>query len=662
MKVETTIQSQTRKPSQITIELGRKGGIVVDKQLSTKSMNPVANSVVTGGWDILNRALVEANKESAEIKASVQVNAEEIAKTNATVQSNAEEIAKKANTDGHYPKLTAGFADNLVGRGEVTASEFTFRASAGKKSIGDDGAKITKIKGNSVAWNQMRKPEKDISGTQFTIATNGTTITLSNPTNPYAIVRVSDGIAVSGHTYLISCNVISNDYGAFYISSNGSQLAQQGATITSLGANSFIVTPSNATSQWLIGIAANSVSGSEKIEIKDLRIFDLTKMFGVGKEPKDIADFYSRIPTGVDIHAHNNGTIISMHTEAIKTVGFNQWDEQWELGSISFADGSNVTSTNQIRTKNYIPILPNQDYYWNLYGYVRCYDKKKSYLGGLLPASDNGWSDGGIIKASAFPEGTAYLRFWMSSSYGTTYKNDICFNLSHTGINNGKYKPYTPFERELSVIGNYFPNGMRSAGTAHDSIEWDSTKQKWVAVQRIAEVDMGTLSWGREAVSHQTDGTVYVFTHYGPEDMYKAATNDERSDGLLCTKYAISKTQTLATIQDKAMLRFGYPQVSIRDSAYTDAASFKAAMQGVMLYYELAEPIVTEIEESLNLNYYVEDFGTEEAISSVPSAPFSADIIYPFNAVDTIRNNELRIAQLESAITTLAMAVNSINE
>ena len=33
----------------------------------------------------------------------------------------------------------------------------------------------------------------------------------------------------------------------------------------------------------------------------------------------------------------------------------------------------------------------------------------------------------------------------------------------------------------------------------------------------------------------------------------------------------------------------------MRDTAYTDAATFKQAMQGVILYYELANPIITDI-------------------------------------------------------------------
>lgn len=40
-------------------------------------------------------------------------------------------------------------------------------------------------------------------------------------------------------------------------------------------------------------------------------------------------------------------------------------------------------------------------------------------------------------------------------------------------------------------------------------------------------------------------------------------------------------------------------RVTVLDTAYTDAAAFKQAMQGVMLYYELETPIVTDISDLL---------------------------------------------------------------
>ena len=112
-------------------------------------------------------------------------------------------------------------------------------------------------------------------------------------------------------------------------------------------------------------------------------------------------------------------------------------------------------------------------------------------------------------------------------------------------------------------------------------------------------------------------------------------------------------------MDDKSWLRIP-KSVTIKDTSYTDAATFKAAMQGVILYYELAEPIVTEITDSFRDYYNVADFGTEQAISNIPSAPFSADIIYQFNAVDMIREHELEITQLQTMIATMQAQLASL--
>jgi hypothetical protein len=86
-------------------------------------------------------------------------------------------------------------------------------------------------------------------------------------------------------------------------------------------------------------------------------------------------------------------------------------------------------------------------------------------------------------------------------------------------------------------------------------------------------------------------------------------------------------------------------------------------MQGVMLYYESNDWSWVELDaEDQNFRdyYQVADFGTEEAIPAtdaegniIPSAPFSADIIYQFNAVDMIREHELEITELQKVIETM---------
>jgi hypothetical protein len=93
----------------------------------------------------------------------------------------------------------------------------------------------------------------------------------------------------------------------------------------------------------------------------------------------------------------------------------------------------------------------------------------------------------------------------------------------------------------------------------------------------------------------------------------------------------------------------------IRDRTYTDndPVAFKAALQGVMLNYELSEPIVKPVIENLNLVYDVNDFGTERAIQPEDSAPFRADVVYGFNAIDTIRTNAEAIEQLFARVAVL---------
>jgi hypothetical protein len=88
-------------------------------------------------------------------------------------------------------------------------------------------------------------------------------------------------------------------------------------------------------------------------------------------------------------------------------------------------------------------------------------------------------------------------------------------------------------------------------------------------------------------------------------------------------------------------------------------------MQGVLLYYELAEPIEVDLSESLNLTYDAWDFGTEELVADGKTTPLNADIVYQFNAVDRIRENtaknqalEAELVELKAQLTKLTQASN----
>ena len=76
-------------------------------------------------------------------------------------------------------------------------------------------------------------------------------------------------------------------------------------------------------------------------------------------------------------------------------------------------------------------------------------------------------------------------------------------------------------------------------------------------------------------------------------------------------------------------------------------------LQGVILYYELAEPIVTELDEAdqfKDLDYQVWNAGTEKAIAEGKSAPLAADITYGFNAIGKIKELESLVAALRAKV------------
>lgn len=90
-------------------------------------------------------------------------------------------------------------------------------------------------------------------------------------------------------------------------------------------------------------------------------------------------------------------------------------------------------------------------------------------------------------------------------------------------------------------------------------------------------------------------------------------------------------------------------RVGVRSYTTGDKDDAALLTDGTHTNYPLDEPIYTPINTPIDFNYYVEDFGTEEALLQEDSAPFSADIVYQFNATDQIRNNYRNIQWLKKS-------------
>lgn len=102
-------------------------------------------------------------------------------------------------------------------------------------------------------------------------------------------------------------------------------------------------------------------------------------------------------------------------------------------------------------------------------------------------------------------------------------------------------------------------------------------------------------------------------------------------------------------------------RVGVRAYAEGDAEDSSVITDGETTNYPLDNPTPTTIDLSpnLNLDYLVWDFGTEEAIASVPSTPFRAGIKYSDNFVDDIRKNKEDIATNTANIAKNTSALTS---
>lgn len=118
-----------------------------------------------------------------------------------------------------------------------------------------------------------------------------------------------------------------------------------------------------------------------------------------------------------------------------------------------------------------------------------------------------------------------------------------------------------------------------SAGTARNYVDYENKKY----VQCVNSVDLGTKNW---LMYKDGDYTPFFYLN-GISDIRGGTPN------FLCSKYQYAKIGVTDNVTGLYVLESTI--VRVRDTAYTDAAAFKQAMQGVMLYYELATPIVTDI-------------------------------------------------------------------
>ena len=152
------------------------------------------------------------------------------------------------------------------------------------------------------------------------------------------------------------------------------------------------------------------------------------------------------------------------------------------------------------------------------------------------------------------------------------------------------YSPYYQTGYPIPEAIRNLPGYGWSAGTAKNYVDYENKRY----VQCVSSVDLGMLDWKFNTTSAVGNHFYAPAVHLNFKYLGAFGTTIYNA---LCSKYR-TVARSSNVFVDKTLAIDGVTvvsQIQVKDTAYTDTTAFKQAMQGVILYYELEKPIVTDI-------------------------------------------------------------------
>lgn len=501
----------------------------------------------------------------------------------AKIAENTADIASIKLTDKEMKRRVDALYD--IGQG-ITHKFETDSSTAYVKTIPTGGRmmSVKSIGGKNLAFNQMYKKFDYVSGGTL----NCKPIFKSHK----YLLRVDYNVSENTRVYLYFRD-------AHYTGETNRQIVKDVAAGS--GKISWITSPlgehSDGGDFGVFRLVTDS-DGNQKLDtspFSNYEIFDLTQMFGIGNEPTSVEEFEAMFPN--NYYQYNAGEIITADTESVVVQGKNlinaddyyapykQSDGSYVNDSVGFANinipiGNFIGKTLVATLKATVSAQPTS-FFWaariNGLKVESSYEKGERVLANTT----------GIARLTFTPKTQKdTLSMTYGQGTGDVIVRDIQIELGDTPTT------YAPFHRNVYQIPEVIkalPGYGWSAGTARNYVDYENKKY----YQCVGSVDLGTLTWtAGESVSFKTH-------HLAGQKLTKSYSI---APNFICPKYS-TKTQneswgktSITGISATSNVN-GY--IYVNDTSYTDATAFKQAMQGVILYYELANPIVTDISTML---------------------------------------------------------------
>ena len=535
-------------------------------------------------------------------------------------------IARVLGTAGTSDEVYSAF--NLLSKSEVAESvPYLYRRSGG---VVRDVAleKLKKVIGASVAWNQLfpsisNKSQYDVTATNNgdgTYTFNGTS------TNRFQLLASSNVRFNQNDKVIFWCERISgsvnNRFELFFV-------ATRLDTGTSVYPSLFITDSSgNVTGKSQIKnfeydiqvqnmVLDSNVSSVTYNNFKVLpQVFNLTQMFG-----STIADYiYSleQATTGSGVaffralfpkvfYAYNTGALQSVKTSGKKCVGKNLFNANilsaWKYGTenIYSVSNDNVTvnradSTSEASETQFFSFKAGT-YTWSIQNGARM---------------QIAWD--GAKQIDTYTYDTKSVTFTLPTDKSNIHIKMLAqsypYTIGHIQIEQGStataYEPYTEKTYSLSDVelrGLFKLDSNNNLYADGDEYTPDGNIKRKYGI-----VDLGSLSW----------------TYRSEDDMiFSEAVADMKGNvpitskaNILCGIYlTVTREDMFRGDREISINAAAHPLICVNDSRYTDAATFKTAMNGVYLIYELATA-TTETTTPYTEVMLVDGDGTEEFLDS----------------------------------------------
>lgn len=487
------------------------------------------------------------------------------------------------------------------------------------------GAKVANVKsigGKTIVWNQLVKKLEAESSSGITVALNNDmSMTISGTPkdeNKWVTICSFDNIKndklVMNHKYLVRGLTKLSEmkrYG-FYLESGMGYLDRTKDKI--------IFTCDKNINNSFFCVLDNSCEYNFTIKPQ---FFDLTQMFGSGNEPSTPEEFEAMFPA--DYYPYNAGELMSAPVNEVVEQGRNLFDcygfsctsipniaAKRDIANNYGTTISTIDPTNRlIVTQNKADGSAQYDYrngYFtigirglkNNTNYILAFDftpTKILIVDPIMKLLVNGKSD----SNNSVSDFALNVKKHVTIKFVYNANNDAQFlELRNSGMSGiienfqieegttvATYSPYHKTSYPIPQAILNLPGYGWSAGNVRNEVNWENKQY----IQRVDKVDLGSLEWAIGT----TSGNLVRMISATLNNIIRSCSSDNIANAL-CSIYQTLKTDDIWNdVNGIGVSADG--SISVLDTVYTDVSTFKQAMQGVMFYYELAKPIITDISD-----------------------------------------------------------------